>query len=107
MSNGFRDFNLVYTQPIRQEPNLYFSAFEAEFKGFKFKKETEHNLYFIVCPEGHILPFDLQGRFSKIQFLEEAITKFLSVNPTGELAKIPEPSPYRSHHKPIAEGGVG
>jgi hypothetical protein len=95
-----RDFTpLIYSQPVRTGAELYFPAagFQTEYKGFKYQKEEEHNLYFIVCPEGRLLPHDLSGRFSKIRFLEEAVNKFMDVHPSGELALVPPPK--RSHKK--------
>jgi hypothetical protein len=101
-----KDFSpLVYSIPVHQEPTLYFGEFSAIYKGFRYKKEPAHNLFYIVCPEGRVLPYDLSGRFSKTRFLEEAITKWLEVNTFEDLPL--EPKPPRSHHKPISEGGVG
>jgi hypothetical protein len=102
-----QDFTpLIYSQPVRTGAELYFptAGFQAEYKGFKYRKEEEHSLYFIVCPEGRVLPYDLSGRFSRIRFLEEAIDKWLSANPSGELPLVPEPIIKRSHHKKKEEG---
>jgi hypothetical protein len=101
-----KDFTpLVYSIPLRQEPTLYFGAFSAEYKGFSYKKETEQHLYFIVCDEDRVLPYDLSGKFSKIKHLEQAIDRWLGNNPSRELPLAPKPP--RSHHKPVELGGVG
>jgi hypothetical protein len=100
--SGMKDYTpYVYAQPIRQEPKLYFGEFEAEFKGFKYRKEEQFNLYYIVCPENRLLPYDLQGRFSKIKMLEEAIDNWLSVYTMEELPFVPKPP--RKHVKTIQE----
>ncbi len=105
--SAIRDFNLIYTQPIRQEPKLYFSEFEAEYKGFKYRKETEQNLYYILCPEGRSLPYDLSGRYSKIKYLEESIDKWLEIYTIEELPLTPRPPRIHRKKEELKEPKLG
>jgi hypothetical protein len=98
----------VYSQPVRAAPELYFPTvgLQMECRGFKYTKEEQFHLYYIVCPEGRLLPYDLSGRFSKIKMFEESVDKWLSANPSGELPLVPEPIIKRSHHAKKKEEGV-
>lgn len=48
-----------------------------EYKGFHIKRQNEHVLWYIDPDEGMLLPSALQGNFTKIPSLYEAIDKWL------------------------------
>jgi hypothetical protein len=89
----------VYQQRIPDQSSLYFDDFMGTYRGFKFAKEKEYQLYYMLCPEGKILPSSLAPRFTKMTLLQDAVDTYLRTNPTGELQDAPFPQPKRSHHK--------
>jgi len=95
----------TYTQHIDTGSELYFpdEGLEASYRGFKFAKESGYQLYYILCPEGKLLPGELSGRYSKIVLLQDAVDKWLNRNQLPAAATLPDvpppPPPKKSHHK--------
>jgi hypothetical protein len=92
---------LSYSQHIPDGAEFYFKpqVFSWTYKGLAISKTPEHQLYFIACPEGKVLPAELACRFTKLTVLQQAIDKWLADNPLARLPDIPPPPPpKRSHH---------
>jgi hypothetical protein len=91
---------LTYSQEISDGGEFYFKPMSMTYKGLEVKKTDEHQLYYIVPPEGKMLPAEIGARFTKIALLKDAVDRWILDSKSAELPDIPPPpAPKRSHHK--------
>jgi hypothetical protein len=93
---------LNYSQHISDGAEFFFrpQEFLGTYRGLSFSKAPENQLYFVVAPEGKMLPAELGCRFTKITLLERAVDDWIATHPECNLPDAPlPPQPPRSHHK--------
>jgi hypothetical protein len=89
---------VVYYPPIADEAPLRFAEFKTSYRGFEIGKTPEHQLYFLFCPQGKMLPAELSCKFTKFVLLQAAIDSYLDKHPEAILPDVVIPKPKRSHH---------
>jgi hypothetical protein len=98
---------LTYSQELSDGTEFYFKPLSWMYKGLEVKKTDEHQLYYIVPPDGKMLPAEIGARFTKIALLKDAVDRWILDNQSADLPDIPPPPPpKRSHHKKQEEKDI-
>jgi hypothetical protein len=89
---------VVYSETY--EPSVIRTEFETAYRGLTIKKTPQYALYYVVCPEGKVLPDYLRCNFTKLITVQRAIDRlFAELISVEALDDAPLPLPPKRSHK--------
>jgi hypothetical protein len=76
---------------------------EADYRGWRYSKLPENQLYFIVPPENKRLPPQLGSLFTTVQMMQRSIDSYLEKHPNAlnELEDMPVSEQRKQHRSKI------